>query len=305
MRILAAGWHGQIARAFMQTAPGRNDITAFAIGRPGLDICDPRSIERALGDIQPDVLINLAGYTDVDGAESEPELAFALNSTGARLLAEAAARRHVPIVHISTSYVFDGHKPSAYIETDPTQPSTTYGKSRLAGELAVQEANPKHIILRTEWIFSPFGRCFVSNILQRAQLGMPLKVVNDQYGNPTYAPHLVDAILAVALQLTARPEEEKPWGIYHAAGSGMAAWYDLAREVLSASEPLARLSVSLEPIPSVEYATRTQRSPNSRLDCSKLEHTFGVRLPAWQTGVHECVERLLASHASAPGAAIC
>ncbi|MGO8952344.1 MAG: dTDP-4-dehydrorhamnose reductase [Rhodomicrobium sp.] len=304
MRILAAGWHGQIAHAFMQTAPGCNDITAFAIGRPGLDICDPRSIERALGDIQPDVLINLAGYTDVDGAESQPELAFALNSVGARLLAEAAARRQVPIIHISTSYVFDGHKSSAYIETDFTQPSTIYGKSRLAGELAVQTANPKHVILRTEWIFSPFGRCFVSNILQRAQLGVPLKVVNDQYGNPTYAPHFVDAILAVAQQLTARPEEEKTWGVYHAAGTGTATWHDVAREVLSASEQLAKLSVSLEPIPSAEYATRTRRSPNSTLDCSKLERTFGVKLPAWQTGVHECVERLLAPLAPAPGAAI-
>ena len=304
MRILAAGWHGQIARAFTHTVPGRNDITAFAIGRPGLDICDPRTIERALGDIQPDVLINLAGYTDVDGAESEPELAFALNSVGARLLAEAAARRRVPIMHISTSYVFDGHKPSAYIETDAAQPSTIYGKSRLAGELAVQAANPKHVILRTGWIFSPFGRCFVSNILQRAQLGMPLQVVNDQYGNPTYAPHLADAILATALQLTARPEEEKPWGIYHTAGTGAATWYGVAQEVLSVSERLAKLSVSLEPIPSAEYATRTERSPNSTLDCSKLERAFGIKLPPWQTGVHECVERLLAPLAPAPSAAI-
>lgn len=294
MRILAAGWHGQIARAFMEAAPGRSDIAAFAIGSAGLDICDPRSIERALGDIQPDVLINLAGYMDVDGAESEPELAFALNSVGAGLLAEAAARRHVPIIHISTCYVFDGRKSSGYIETDLAQPSTAYGKSRLAGEAAVQTANPKHVILRTGWIFSPFGRCFVSNILQRAQLGLPLKVVNDQYGNPTYAPHLVEAILAVALQLTARPEEEKPWGIYHATGAGSASWYEVAQEVLSASERLAKLSVSLEPIPTSEYATRTARAPNSRLDCSKLEQTFGVKLPAWQSGIHECVERLLA-----------
>ena len=283
----------------MQTAPRCNDITAFAIGRPGLDICDPRSIERALGDIQPDVLINLAGYTDVDGAESEPELAYALNSTGARLLAEAAARRQVPIIHISTSYVFDGHKSSAYIETDFAQPSTIYGKSRLAGELAVQTANPKHVILRTEWIFSPFGRCFVSNILQRAQLGMPLKVVNDQYGNPTYAPHLVDAILAIARRLTAEPRDEKPWGVYHAAGAGAATWYDVAREALAATGPLTGLSASLEPISSADYATRTHRSANSRLDCSKLERAFGVTLPAWQTGVRECVGRLLSP--DAPG----
>lgn len=305
MRILAAGWHGQIARAFMQTVPGRNDIDAFAIGRPGLDICDIRSVERSMGDIQPDVLINLAGYTDVDGAENEPELAFALNSVGARLLAEAAARRHVPIVHISTSYVFDGRKSSAYVESDPAQPSAAYGRSRLAGELAVQEANPKHVILRTGWIISPFGRCFVSNILQRAQLGMPLKVVNDQYGNLTYAPHLVDAILAIAKQLTARPDEEKPWGLYHAAGAGTATWYDVAKEVLSASERLAQLSASLEPISSAEYATRAERSPNATLDCSKLERTFGVKLPSWQTGVNECVERLLAQpRTSPPGEAV-
>ncbi len=299
MRILAAGWHGQLASAFMHAAPGRDDIAAFAIGRPGLDICEPRSIERALGDMQPDVLINLAGYTDVDGAESEPDLAFALNSVGARLLAEAAARRRVPIIHISTSYVFDGRKASAYDETDMTAPATVYGKSKLAGEAAVQAANPKHVILRTEWIYSPFGRCFVSNILQRAQLGIPLKVVNDQYGNPTYAPHLVDAILAIAGQLAAEPREEKPWGVYHAAGAGVATWYDVAREALAAAAPLTGLSASLEPISSAEYATRTQRAPNSRLDCSKLERTFGVTLPAWQTGVRECVGRLLSP--DAPG----
>ena len=134
-------------------------------------------------------------------------------------------------------------------------------------------------------------------------MGLPLKVVNDQYGNPTYAPHLADAILAVALQLTARPGEEKPWGIYHAAGTGTAAWYDVAREVLSASERLGKLSVSLEPIPSAGYATRTVRPANSRLDCSKLKRTFGVELPAWQNGVDECVERLLAPQAPEPGAA--
>jgi dTDP-4-dehydrorhamnose reductase len=293
MRILAAGWHGQIASAFMQTAPGRDDISAFAIGRPGLDICEPRSVERALGDIEPDVLINLAGYTDVDGAESEPDLAFALNAAGARLLAQAAARRDVPIIHISTSYVFDGRKTSAYVETDQTAPSTIYGKSKLAGEVEVQKANPKHVILRTEWIYSPFGRCFVSNVLQRAQLGMPLKVVNDQYGNPTYAPHLVDAILEVAAYLTSRPQEDIRWGVYHATGTGTATWYEVAQEVLARSKQLTGLSYSLDPIPSAQYSTRSHRSPNSQLDCSKLKQNFGVSLPAWQTGVRECVERLL------------
>jgi dTDP-4-dehydrorhamnose reductase len=299
MRILAAGWHGQIASAFMQIAPQRKDISAFAIGRPGLDICEPRSVERALGDIRPDVLINLAGYTDVDGAESEQELAFALNSVGARLLAEAAARRNLPIIHISSSYVFDGRKASAYVETDETAPSTIYGKSKLAGEAAVRRANPKHIILRTEWIHSPFGRCFVSNILQRAQLGMPLKVVNDQYGNPTYAPHLVDLILEVAACLTSRPPEDIPWGVFHAAGSGTATWFDVAQEVLVKSEQMTGLSFGLSAIPSAEYSTRTPRAANSQLDCSKLEQIFGAKLPAWQKGVQECVGRLLAPQSPA------
>jgi dTDP-4-dehydrorhamnose reductase len=299
MRILAAGWHGQIASAFMQIAPQRKDISAFAIGRPGLDICEPRSVERALGDIRPDVLINLAGYTDVDGAESEPELAFALNSAGARLLAEAAARRDVPIIHLSSSYVFDGGKASPYVETDEAAPSTIYGKSKLVGEAEVRAANPKHVILRTEWIHSPFGRCFVSNILQQAQLGTPLKVVNDQYGNPTYAPHLVDVILQVAAYLTSRQPENIPWGVFHAAGSGTATWYDVAQEVLVKSEQMTGLSFGLSAIPSAEYSTRTQRAPNSRLDCSKLEHIFGAKLPAWQKGVQECVERLLAPESPA------
>ena len=266
-------------------------------------ICDPRGIERALCDIEPDVLINLAGYTDVDGAESEPDLAFALNCEGARLLAEAAARRKVPIIHVSSAYVFDGLKPSPYTEADEANPSTAYGRSRLAGENAVRAANPKHIILRTGWIFSPYGRCFVSNILQRAQLGQPLRVVNDQYGSPTYAPHLVDAILAIALQVTAG-HEEAPWGIFHAAGAGTASWFDVAREVFCASEPVAGstrgFSVALEPIPSSEYAGRSERLPNSMLDCSRLQHVFAVKLPPWQTGVHECVERLLTPRVHAP-----
>ena len=304
MRILAAGWHGQIASAFMQIAPGRPDISAFAIGRPGLDICEPRSVERSLGDIRPDVLINLAGYTDVDGAESEPDLAFALNAAGARMLAEAAARRDVPVIHISTSYVYDGSKPSAYTEADETAPTTVYGKSKLAGEAEVQKANPKHIILRTEWLHSPFGRCFVSNIIQRAQLGLPLKVVNDQYGNPTYVPHLVDAILEVAAAVTSRPAHEVAWGIYNAAGSGTATWYEVAKEVLAQSSRLTGLSSNLEAITSAEYATRSKRSPSSRLDCTKLKQTFGVTLPAWEIGVQDCAERLLAgaTSASPPGA---
>ncbi|MGL4395480.1 MAG: SDR family oxidoreductase, partial [Hyphomicrobium sp.] len=198
MRLLIAGSHGQVAKAFLDVAPSCPDITAFAAGRPALDICNSGTIERTFGDLSPDVVINTAAYTAVDDAEGEAERAKALNDHGARLLAEAAARRGVPIIHLSTDYVFNGDKLGAYLESDAPGPRTVYGQTKLDGERAVAAANPRHIILRTAWVVSPFGRNFVKTMLKHAATNPRLRVVADQRGNPTYAPHLVDAILAVA-----------------------------------------------------------------------------------------------------------
>lgn len=293
MRLLIAGWQGQIAHAFVDVAPGRDDISACAIGRPALNICESRSIERALGDVKPDIVINTAGYTAVDNAEIEPERALALNRDGARLLATAAARRGVPIIHLSTDYVFDGTKPTPYVETDPASPATVYGRSKLEGEAAVQAANPKHIILRTAWVYSPFGRNFVKTVLERIRAGGPLRVVADQRGSPTYAPHLVEAILAIAGRATAADGIDMPWGIYHAAGGGTASWYEVARQVLHCAEKPEDDPVELEAISSAEYPTRAPRPANSQLDCSKLERELQVRLPDWPDGIAACVKRLL------------
>ena len=293
MRLLIAGWQGQVAKAFVDVAPGRDDISACAIGRPALDICELRSIERALGDVRPDIVINTAGYTAVDNAEIEPERALALNRDGARLLAEAAARRGVPIIHLSTDYVFDGKKTTPYDETDPAGPATVYGRSKLEGEAAVKEANPKHIILRTAWVYSPFGRNFVKTVLERIRAGEPLRVVADQRGNPTYAPHLVEAILAIAGRATAAEGDAFPWGVYHAAGGGAASWYEVARQVLNCAEMPEDAPVEIEAISSAEYPTRARRPANSELDCSKLERELHIRLPDWHGGVAECVKRLL------------
>src|SRR3990170_7054726 len=213
MRLLIAGWQGQIAQALIDVAPGRDDITACAVGRPALDLCEVRTIERALSDVKPDVIVNTAAYTDVDKAEIEQERALALNRDVARLLAMSGARRGIPIIHISTDYVFDGTKGSAYVETDPEAPATVYGRSKLEGEAAVREANPRHIILRTAWVHSAFGRNFVKSIFQRARDGSPLRVVDDQRGSPTYAPHLVEAILAIAGRVTSASNTDvAPWG---------------------------------------------------------------------------------------------
>lgn len=296
MRLLIAGWQGQVAQALIRVAPSRSDIAACAVGRPALDICEVRTIERALSDIKPDLVINTAAYTDVDKAETETERAMALNCEGARLLAASAAARDIPILHLSTDYVFGGTSSAPYVETDATAPATAYGRSKLAGEEAVRAANPKHIILRTAWVYSEYGRNFVKSILNGAGDGKPLRVVADQYGSPTYAPHLVDAMLAIASRVTRQGDDNTAlWGTYHAAGAGRASWYDLATAALqSASDPNIRNAV-VEPIASSEYTTKTPRPAHSELNCRKLAATFGLQLPDWRTGLQTCVFQLEAT----------
>jgi dTDP-4-dehydrorhamnose reductase len=287
MRLLIAGWQGQVARALVEAAPACPEVRACAVGRAALDICEARSIERALSDINPTLVINSAAYTAVDQAETE------LNRDGARLLAEASARRNIPIIHLSTDYVYGGHKRDAYVEDDPTDPVTVYGQSKLEGEEAVRAANPKHVILRTAWVFSPSGRNFVKTMLSRAAENERISVVNDQHGSPTYAPHLVDAILDLARRLSATKDGKVPWGVYHATGAGTATWCEMAQEVFRCSAKLGGPTAVVDPIASTDYPTPAQRPANSRLDCSKLNRVFGITLPSWQAGVAQCVERLV------------
>jgi len=277
----------------VEAAPACPEVRACAVGRAALDICEARSIERALSDINPTLVINSAAYTAVDEAETEVERAYALNRDGARLLAEASARRNIPIIHLSTDYVYGGHKRDAYVEDDPTDPVTVYGQSKLEGEEAVRAANPQHVILRTAWVFSPSGRNFVKTMLSRAAENERISVVNDQRGSPTYAPHLVDAILDLARKLSGAKDGEVPWGVYHATGAGTATWCEMAQEVFRCSAKLGGPTAVVDPIASTDYPTPAQRPVNSRLDCSKLNRAFGITLPSWQAGVAQCVERLV------------
>jgi dTDP-4-dehydrorhamnose reductase len=295
MRLLIAGWHGQLARALVELAPAAADIEALSVGRPALDLCEPGSIARAMTGFRPDVIINTAAYTAVDKAESEPAAATALNAEGARLLAVEAARLGAALIHVSTDYVFDGAKAGPYIETDATAPINVYGASKLAGEQAVAAANPRHVIVRTSWVHSTTGQNFVKTMLRLARERPSLRVVDDQVGAPTYAPHLAAAILDIARGIARAGPAEGRWGLYHAAGTGYVSWCGLAREVFRVSAALGGPSVPVEAIPSTAYPTPARRPLNSRLDCGKLERDFALRLPPWQTGVADGVRRLLAA----------
>jgi dTDP-4-dehydrorhamnose reductase len=292
MRLLIAGWHGQIAHALVELAASDPDITALSVGRPALDLCTPSSIRSTFAATRPDVMINTAAYTGVDEAESDRAAAFDLNMAGAAAFAELARRTGTPVIHLSSGYVFDGAKEGAYNEEDTPSPQTVYGRSKLEGELAVQRANDRHLILRTAWIFSPFGRNFVSNVLDLAGRRAAIEIVDDQFGSPTYAPDLARVILALAARCASRPRTVA-WGIYHAAGAGAASWYEVACKALEISRAQGGPFAEVMPIRGADYATAAPRLANSRLDCSKLERAFGIRMPGWEESLADCVGRLL------------
>lgn len=292
MRLLIAGWHGQIARALLELAPARPDITALSVGRPALDLCRPSSIRSNMVKALPDIMINTAAYTAVDQAESEPEAVFQLNCAGAAAFAAAAAKADIPVIHLSTDYVFDGTKSTPYTEDDAPAPRSVYGRSKLEGELAVAEANPKHIILRTAWVYSPCGRNFVKTMLELAAERPEIDVVDDQVGCPTYALHLAEAILDIAAQI-ASDRSSARWGTYHAAGAGAVSWFGFAQKVFDVSRRLGGPSTEIASITTAEYETKAPRLDNARLDSSRLARTFGVQLPAWTEGVEDCVRRLV------------
>jgi dTDP-4-dehydrorhamnose reductase len=284
------GSGGQLARSLVgRAAP--SGLAIIAIGRPELDLLEPTSIGTALDAVQPDIVINAAAYTAVDKAESEPEMAIAVNAIGAEALARACSSRAIPFIHVSTDYVFDGSKSSPYSETDPVAPLGAYGRSKLDGEQRVAAACPKHIILRTAWVFSPYGQNFVKTMLRLASSRPEISVVDDQIGNPTYAPHLAAAIVQVAQAAAHR--EDVPWGIYHAVGSGEVTWCGLAREVFAVSKSLGGPKADVRAITTADYPTPARRPANSRLECTRLRDAFGVEMPAWRAGVKDCVRELL------------
>jgi dTDP-4-dehydrorhamnose reductase len=294
MKVLVVGAKGQLARSLMCMAASENGIELVALGRPELDLLNRDTLARAVDAINPAIVINSAAYTAVDRAEAEPDIAFAVNCDGAAIVSELTAQRKLPLIHISTDYVFDGTKTGFYLETDPANPGTVYGRSKLAGEVRVAAANPHHIILRTSWLYSPYGHNFIKTILRLAGERFELRVVADQYGNPTYAPDLASAILAIVRQLLQGDEQLQPWGLYHAAGAEATTWHQLAEFAIRTAAQYGWRSVPVRAVTSSEYPTPARRPADSRLDCSKLAAVFGLRLPPWTDGARRCVAQLCA-----------
>jgi dTDP-4-dehydrorhamnose reductase len=293
MIMLVIGRDGQLARSLAELRPG-GDLKIVTVGRPVVDLLHPDSLMPAIDHVRPDVVVNAAAYTAVDKAESETELAYAVNGEGPGHVGAACAERGVPVIHLSTDYVYDGAKPTPYVESDPVSPINAYGRSKLAGEQKLAAANPRHIILRTAWVHAPFGHNFVKTMLRLGATRPELSVVDDQRGNPTYAPHLAAAVAAIAPQIRSAPANDTRWGIYHAVGGGETTWFGLAREVFACAEgtlPTPRLKA----ISTAEYPTPAGRPANSRLDTAKLEQTFGVTLPPWTDGVAACVAVIAAA----------
>lgn len=269
-------------------------LDLVALGRPDFDLTKEQDVIRAVAETKPDVVINAAAYTAVDQAENEPDAARMLNATGPGWLARESAKIGVPILHVSTDYVFDGDKKAPYVEADVPHPLCVYGASKLEGERAVAAMNPKHVILRTAWVYSPFGKNFVRTMLRLAETREDLGVVADQLGNPTYAPDIADALLDVAAQVTG-PGSAYRWGVFHMTSAGEAVWADFAEAIFAHARAAGAPAARVKRITSAEFPTPVKRPANSRLDGGKLEAIYRVRLPAWQTGLEQCMARLMAA----------
>lgn len=289
MRVLVAGKSGQVARSLAELSSDSCEV--MCLGRPELDLLKASTISDVIEAVAPDIVINAAAYTAVDQAESEEAAAYALNCDGAGTLAVAIAERNIPLIHISTDYVFDGKAQAPYRETDPVGPTSVYGKSKLAGEQAVLAAHPQSLIVRTAWVVSPFGKNFCKTMLRLASEHPKLRVVADQVGSPTYAPHLAIGLLEMARSAAAHRDETK-WGVYHLANSGWASWCDVAKHIMEAAKTVGLPSVPVEAIGTADFPTPAPRPASSRLDCPKALESFGVALPDWHEGIKECVTRL-------------
>ena len=286
MKILVCGRHGQVALALQEALRGLGDVQR--LGRDGLDMARPGQLRAVLRQMAPDLIINAAAYTAVDQAESETQLAHAINAEAPRVLAEEAARLGAPLIHYSTDYVFDGSKPAPYNEDDAPNPLGVYGRSKLAGEQAIIAVAGEHLILRTSWVYSLHGRNFLLTMQRLLQERPQLKVVNDQIGAPTWAATLAASTRALIERW--RNGQAGAWGTYHLTAQGETSWYGFAQAIADQLKAQGRSCAELLPIPSSEYPAPARRPLNSRLDCSRLAREWHVSQPHWHDALIDCLK---------------
>jgi dTDP-4-dehydrorhamnose reductase len=287
-RTLIIGSNGQAGQELVRLLP--SDLT-LALSRAQLDLADPAQIYDAIRQYQPTLIINAAAYTAVDRAETETELAHAINAIAPQTMAEAAQSIGAAIIHLSTDYVFDGQKNTPYLETDPTDPVSFYGRSKLAGERGVQQCD-RHLILRTSWVYGVYGKNnFVKTMLRLGNDREQLRVVVDQTGSPTWARHIATTIVELMPKLQ---QQEIASGIYHVTNSGVASWYDFAIAIFDQARSLGwQLKVQdIIPISTAEYPTAAQRPAYSVLACQKISGILGKHPTHWQQGLRQMLTQL-------------
>ena len=289
--FLVIGRQGQVATDLV-AAGQRAGVFLTALGRPDLDLTNPGSIAQVLDRTMPAAVINAAAYTAVDRAESEPDLAFAVNRDGPAALARLCSGARIPLIHLSTDQVFDGRKAGGYEETDPPDPLCIYGRSKWAGETAVAEAHDDALIVRVSWVFGPSGDNFVKKLLGWAKTRDTLAIVCDQRGRPTYAPALADALIASALRI-AGGGADRPRGLLHLAGESVMTREAQARAVMAASAARGGPSARIEPVPTRDFPTPAARPLNADLDSTLAAERYGIRLGRFADDLAQTLDRLI------------
>jgi dTDP-4-dehydrorhamnose reductase len=288
MKLLVLGAGGQVGHELCRLAwPAGYQLAAF--GRDSVDITEHDAVVAAVARERPDIVINAAAYTAVDRAESEPDAAWAGNCTGPANLAAACHGAAIPLIHLSTDYVFDGSKTAPYREDDPVKPLGIYGSSKEAGDRAVRDALARHVILRTAWVYSAHGHNFVKTMLRLAGERPLLRVVADQIGSPTSAADIAAAIGAVVQRLDAG---NSSWGTYHFAGGGAVSWHGFAEAIFELAEPWRGPPPRIEAITTADYPTPARRPANSVLDCSRIGEVFGIVPRPWRQALAEVIGEL-------------
>ncbi|MEZ9768231.1 dTDP-4-dehydrorhamnose reductase [Vibrio breoganii] len=280
MRVLVTGCNGQVGHCLVQQLTSRVEL--LAVDRAELDITSQNDVETLVSKFKPDFIINAAAHTAVDKAEEEEALSFEVNCDGPKFLAESAERVGATLMHISTDYVFPGNKDGVYSEDDATGPLGVYGKSKLAGELAIAEKTNKYIILRTAWVFGEHGHNFVKTMLRLGKDRDALNIVGDQYGGPTYAGDIAGALISMMNQLSTDGDSSL-YGIYHFSGAPHVSWCEFAEVIFQEAERSGLLDApKVTSITTEMYPTPAARPANSKMDCSKIERAFNIRPSDWR-----------------------
>ncbi len=294
MKILLTGKHGQVGFELQRALAVLGDVVA--VDQAECDLADADAIRALVRSVQPNAIVTPAAYTAVDKAESEVDLARAINAVAPGVFGEEAEKLGALVVHYSTDYVFDGTLNRPYVETDATNPQGAYGLTKRDGEVALAAATPRHVILRTSWVVGAHGGNFAKTMLRLAAERDSLNVVADQWGAPTSAALLADVTAHLLRQWQAAPERF-PYGLYHCAAGGETNWCDYARYVVEqavkAGKPIKTTPDKIKAITTADYPTPAKRPANSRLDCSKFKQTFGLELPHWQSGVSHILNQIL------------